>query len=46
MPGYGYGMMSGYGWGGFSIFSSIFSVLALVLMVLGIIALWKYIAKN
>lgn len=44
MPGYGYGMMSGYGLGGLSIFSLIFYVLVIVLVTLGIIALWKYIS--
>ena len=47
MMGYYYGnMMSGAGWGTSPVFGSLFLVLTLVLMVLGIVALWKYIAKN
>ncbi|MBP9751353.1 MAG: hypothetical protein KBD19_00640 [Candidatus Moranbacteria bacterium] len=46
MMGYYYGnMMGGAGWGT-PIFGSVFFVLTLVLMVLGIVALVKYIAKN
>jgi hypothetical protein len=46
MMGYYYGnMMTGTGWG-MPVFGSLFFVLTLVLMVLGIVALWKYIAKN
>lgn len=42
----GYGMMCD-GWGGgFFAFSWVFSILALVLMVLGVIALWKYINRK
>lgn len=45
--GYYYGnMMGGTGWGAPSIFESLFLVLTLVLMVLGIVALLKYIAKG
>lgn len=47
MMGYYYGnMMGGAGWGAASVFGSLFLVFTLVLMVLGIIALWKYITKG
>jgi len=47
MMGYGYGSMMGGAWGsGVGLVWWLFSLLAIVLMVLGIIALWKYINKN
>lgn len=46
MMGYYYGNMMGGGWGAWPLFGSVLYVLVLVLVILGIVALWKYISKN
>jgi len=47
MMGYYYGnMMGGAGLGAPSVFGVVFITLTFVLMVMGIVALWKYIAKK
>ena len=49
MMGFGdcyYGMMGGGCGGGFFAFSWVFMILTLVLMVLGIIVLWKHINRK
>lgn len=41
-----YDMMSGMHGGGFLTFSGVISILVVVILVLGIAALWKYLAKT